>query len=137
MTDPRPTYDPPIEFEDFNPNDYLSFVLPRAKPAEALVSLVSSDPERAHLLHMAVGVAGEAGELLDALKKHCIYGKPLDIKNVVEELGDLEFYITHLRASLGLTRSAILRANMAKLSQRYATRYTDAEAIARADKSGQ
>jgi NTP pyrophosphatase (non-canonical NTP hydrolase) len=27
----------------------------------------------AHLLHMAVGIAGEAGELLDAIKKAVIY----------------------------------------------------------------
>lgn len=38
---------------------------------------------------MATGVSGEAGELLDAVKKSVVYKKPLDRENVVEELGDL------------------------------------------------
>ena len=45
-----------------------------------------------HSLHMKLGSAGEAGELLDALKKNLIYGKELDTANVVEELGDSLFY---------------------------------------------
>ena len=61
-------------------------------------------PDTAHLLHMAVGVAGEAGELCQA-----IYGKQvfaeIDIENVVEELGDLEFYMEGLRQGLGIERS--------------------------------
>jgi len=45
----------------------------------------------AHLIHMVLGISGESGELLDAIKKHTIYHKPLDIGNVIEELGDIEF----------------------------------------------
>ena len=45
-------------------------------------------PISAHLLHMAVGISGEAGELLDAIKKNAIYGRALDVNNVIEELGD-------------------------------------------------
>lgn len=48
--------------------------------------------DEAGLLHAAVGVAGECGELLDALKKTWVYNKPLDRENVVEELGDIGFY---------------------------------------------
>jgi hypothetical protein len=40
-------------------------------------------PELAHLLHMAVGVSGEAGELLDAIKKITIYRKDILFKNLV------------------------------------------------------
>jgi hypothetical protein len=54
----------------------------------------------AKLMHATFGISGEAGELLDAVKKHIIYGKPLDRENVVEELGDLEFYLEDLRATL-------------------------------------
>lgn len=46
-------------------------------------------PMQADLLHMAVGVSGEAGELLDAIKKATIYNKPLDVENMIEELGDI------------------------------------------------
>ena len=89
----------------------------------------------AHNLHMAVGIAGEAGELLDAVKKSVIYRKPLDIENVIEELGDLEFYMEGLRQRLGLTREQTLRTNIQKLSKRYhSLSYTDTHAQERADK---
>lgn len=44
------------------------------------------------LMHAFVGIAGESGELLDAVKKQWIYNRPLDRVNVLEELGDLTFY---------------------------------------------
>ena len=72
----------------------------------------------AHLLHMAVGVSGEAGELLDAVKKAVIYRKPLDCENVVEELGDIEFYLEGLRQGLGITREETIAANIEKLGKR-------------------
>lgn len=91
---------------------------------------------RDDLAHAAMGISGEAGELLDAIKKHWAYGKQLDIVNVIEELGDLEFYMQALRNSLGLSRDEIIRGNIAKLSTRYASlSYSDAQAIARADKA--
>jgi NTP pyrophosphatase (non-canonical NTP hydrolase) len=105
-----------------------------AKPGKEI--LASLTPEKCHTLHMAVGVAGEAGELLDAVKKHVIYNKPLDIENVVEEVGDKLFYIVGLLDGLGLTIDQCLGANMAKLGIRYeAGSYSDTAAQTRADKA--
>ena len=88
------------------------------------------------LIHMIMGIAGETGELLDAVKKHVMYGKPLDIDNVVEELGDIEFYLAGLRQELGIGRLSILNFNYQKLSMRYPEgSYSDAAAINRADKA--
>jgi len=93
------------------------------------------DGEDAHTLHMAVGISGESGELLDAIKKAVIYRKPLDRINVVEELGDLEFYMEGLRQGLGITREETLDANMKKLGVRYkGFDYSDEQAHNRADK---
>ena len=89
----------------------------------------------AHILHMVVGVSGEAGELLDAVKKAVIYRKPLNRANVIEELGDLEFYMEGLRQSLGITREDCIEANIAKLADRYRGMiYSDKAAQDRADK---
>lgn len=91
--------------------------------------------EDAHLVHMAIGVSGEAGELLDAIKKRVIYRKVLDVSNVVEELGDLEFYMEGIRQGLGITREQCLEANIAKLEVRYnGLKYSDEAAQSRADK---
>jgi NTP pyrophosphatase (non-canonical NTP hydrolase) len=85
---------------------------------------------------MAMGVSGEAGELLDAIKKCAIYEKEIDVVNVTEELGDLEFYMEGLRNALGITRENTLAANMKKLAQRYVNyEYTNARANERVDKS--
>lgn len=86
----------------------------------------------AHTIHMMMGVCGEAGEI----KKSVIYRKPLDRDNVIEELGDLEFYMEGLRQGLGITREETLAGNIAKLSKRYeGMSYSDNAAKTRADKS--
>ena len=116
----------------FNEDTYSDFVAVRAKGGEDIQA--SLDPGKCDLMHMAIGVSGEAGELLDAVKKHVIYGKPLDRENVIEELGDIEFYLAGIRNTLGVPRSFIIESNVAKLQKRYPVQYTDAAAIARADK---
>ena len=103
-----------------------------AKPGADIVATLT--PEDAHALHMAVGISGESGELLDAIKKAAIYRKPIDRANVIEELGDLEFYMEGLRQGLGLSREETLAANVRKLSKRYeGQKYSNAAAQARAD----
>ena len=111
---------------------YEELVKALCKPGEQIVGELT--PEQAHMLHMAIGVAGEAGELLDAVKKHCIYQKPLDVENVIEELGDLEFYMEGLRQALDIDQESILLHNFNKLSKRYGNSYSNEAAQLRADK---
>lgn len=86
------------------------------------------------LVHAALGVTGEAGELADAIKKHWAYGKPLDVENVREEAGDMLFYLFLLLDECGITLESVLRANTAKLAKRYPSGYSNAAAQLRADK---
>jgi NTP pyrophosphatase (non-canonical NTP hydrolase) len=124
MNIPVPTTDKPTHPE---------LVAALAKPGVDICN--SLTPLDAHLLHMVVGISGEAGELLDAIKKTTIYGKSLDRENVIEELGDLEFYMEGLRASLQITREETIQQNISKLSKRYGTKYSNQAAIQRADKT--
>lgn len=104
------------------------------KPGHDIID--SLTPEMAHLWHMATGVSGEAGELTDCIKKHTIYGKSLDRENLIEELGDLEFYVEGIRQTTGISRDEVLAANIAKLSKRYeGLKYSDKAARDRADKT--
>ena len=92
-------------------------------------------PEQCNLIHMCVGISGESGELLDTIKKHVIYQKPLDVENVKEELGDLLFYMSNLMQSVGLSFEEVLQHNIDKLSVRYASgKYSNEQAQQRADK---
>jgi NTP pyrophosphatase (non-canonical NTP hydrolase) len=111
---------------------YEVFVAALVKPGGAILSTLTDS--KVDAWHNATGVSGEAGELLDAIKKYVVYNKPLDRVNVVEELGDLEFYMEGLRQSLDITREETIVANRAKLQVRYAAGYSDAAAQARADK---
>ena len=51
------------------------------------------------LLHAGMGLSTESAEILDSLKKHIFYGKPLDEVNLKEEMGDLFWYLAKVRAS--------------------------------------
>jgi NTP pyrophosphatase (non-canonical NTP hydrolase) len=85
-----------------------------------------------------MAIPGEAGELADAIKKHIIYDKPLDVMNVIEELGDLMFFITALMNKMNLSMENVLQANVVKLNKRYpALQYSDSAAQARLDKVGE
>ena len=84
--------------------------------------------------HMATGLAGEAGEVLDLIKKSVIYQKSLDIDKLIKEMGDVEYYMEGLRQSLGIGRQEVLTANMEKLADRYkGFEYSDEQAIAQRD----
>ena len=112
---------------------YSDMVKQLAKPGQAIID--SLDASQAHNLHMAIGVAGEGGELLDAVKKSAIYQKPLDRENIIEELGDLEFYMEGLRQNLNISRQECLDVNFKKLGKRYrGHKYSDQQAQDRADK---
>jgi NTP pyrophosphatase (non-canonical NTP hydrolase) len=113
--------------------DYSDFVKKLAKDGEVIAQELTGND--AHILHMAIGVSGEAGELLDAIKRPTIYRKDIDLENVIEELGDLEFYMEGLRQGLNITREETIEANKKKLSKRYSSlTYSDSQANARADK---
>lgn len=75
-------------------------------------------------IHAALGIGGEAGEIQDIIKKHWVYGKPIDRVHLIEECGDLFHYFTMLLNVHGLTLDEIRDANIRKLKTRYPTGYT-------------
>jgi NTP pyrophosphatase (non-canonical NTP hydrolase) len=86
-------------------------------------------------MHAALGICGEAGETADCIKKEVIYGKPIDRDNLIEELGDLRFFIQAVQNIYGISETEVLQANCNKLALRYKElRYSDEAAILRADK---
>lgn len=113
--------------------NFPEMVTALSKPGAVIVSELT--PADAELIHMAMGVSGEAGELLDAIKKATIYRKPMDMENVIEELGDLEFFMERIRQMVGVTREQTIQANIEKLGKRYSQgTYSNAQAQFRADK---
>lgn len=83
------------------------------------------------LLHAAIGMATEAGELLDILKKHLFYGAPLDTVNALEEIGDTSWYQRLGCAALDTTFLSTMLQNVRKLRHRYPDKFTEEKALNR------
>lgn len=83
------------------------------------------------LIHAMIGMCTEAGEFQDALKKAIFYGKKLDKTNLVEELGDLMWYIAIASDELGVTLEEVMQKNADKLAARYKGGFSEKKALNR------
>ena len=84
--------------------------------------------DNTRLLHGAIGIATEAGELLDALKKHIYYNKELDKVNISEEIGDVLWYAALLCNCLEIDMQDVMDTNIAKLKARYPEKFDEDKA---------
>jgi len=82
-------------------------------------------------LHMVIGISTEAGELLDAYKKHFAYGKNLDVVNVGEEIADIMWYISNLCRIKGIDLEEMMERNINKLKARYPDKFSQEKALNR------
>lgn len=71
------------------------------------------------LLNGCLGLAGEAGELLDMFKKWIFHNKMLDRDHAKKELGDVMWYVAMICHSMGWELDEILQMNVDKLKARY------------------
>jgi NTP pyrophosphatase (non-canonical NTP hydrolase) len=67
----------------------------------------------------ALGLAGEAGEVADLIKKFEGHGHPVNLERLAEELGDLLWCISNVATLYDLELSTIAAANIEKLLHRY------------------
>lgn len=88
-------------------------------------------PQVINMLHAAVGLATEASEALDMLKKHIYYGKEMDIPNFREEIGDSQWYAALGAEAIGAELTDIQETNIRKLKRRYPDAFTKEHAINR------
>lgn len=82
-------------------------------------------------LHAAMGVATESGELVDSFKRAVFYGVELDKTNIVEEVGDIFWYIALLADEIGFSIQDCMDANIRKLQARYPERFSEESAVCR------
>jgi NTP pyrophosphatase (non-canonical NTP hydrolase) len=72
----------------------------------------------------AMGLAGEAGEVVDLLKKQIGHGHDADLEKLSKEIGDCLWYLSDLATLHGLSLDEIAQANIAKLLRRYPTGFS-------------
>lgn len=76
------------------------------------------------LAHGAFGLADEAGEFAGAIKAHVFYGRPLDLVNLKEELGDMFWYLALICDEMDINFADVMEANSRKLHTRYPGKFS-------------
>jgi NTP pyrophosphatase (non-canonical NTP hydrolase) len=79
----------------------------------------SSTSYEVGIMYDALGLAGEAGEIADYVKKWVGHGKVFDLDHVEKELGDVLWYVNRMTRRLGKTLRGVAMTNIAKLKARY------------------
>lgn len=85
------------------------------------------------LTNYAMGLSGEAGEVVDLIKKHMFHGHPLDVATLVDELGDVMFYLQALCNVAGVDLVEVLLCNIRKLTTRYPAGFSNEASLTRKD----
>ena len=82
------------------------------------------------LTHAMIGAATESTELMEALRNN-INGKGLDVTNVIEESGDLLWYLAVLHSASNQDMLQTMDTVIKKLKHRYPEKFTSENAINR------
>ena len=108
--------------------DYINKALKTERKDYDFVATRNVTPRMEHAI---MGLVTEAGELLDQIKKAKIYGKDLDLVNLIEEFGDIMWYSALLSDELKVDFEDVWERNIKKLSSRYPEKYSHEKALNR------
>lgn len=100
-------------------NENRREMTPNAYQKLAMTTLNPALSKQDMLLNGVMGLCGEAGEVIDIVKKHLHQGHDLDKKALAGELGDIAWYLAETAWALGIPLEDIFKGNIAKLKQRY------------------
>lgn len=98
---------------------------------DAVLERLKNNPQLVALLNDALGLAGEAGEFADHIKKVVFHGHALDQDYSTKELGDQLWYIADAAKALGVKLSAVAGGNVKKLQARYPEGFDEDKSINR------
>ena len=98
-----------------------------------LRTCVTIENEKMAHLAWSLALAGEAGELANLTKKVFIHGHPYNPDRVIEELGDILWYIAVYAHEIGINLSEVATRNIAKLKSRYPEGFSSDASIRRKD----
>ena len=114
------------------PNEYQELAGRTCLPS--YIKLTTIVPNKQHMLHAHLGMSSEVGEVGDALKKHFVYGQNMDYTNIVEECGDVMWYVSLMLEACGTSMEDCMKQNIDKLRIRYPEKFTEELASKRLDK---
>lgn len=71
------------------------------------------------LRNAVYGLNDESGEVIDILKKHEFQGHELNVPKIIDELGDVAWYLALACTALSVTLGDVMQHNVDKLRSRY------------------
>lgn len=71
------------------------------------------------LLYGSLGLAGEAGEVIEIVKKGIFHEKGIDKTHIKKELGDVLWYVALICDACRFNLDDVLEENISKLKKRY------------------
>lgn len=78
-----------------------------------------------------LGLAGEAGEVVEAIKKHVGHGHNLDTEKLEKELGDVLWYLAAIATRNGISMTNVAEVNIKKLMKRYPDGFSSERSVNR------
>ena len=91
-------------------NEYQKMAMATLNPALAKKDV---------LINGVMGLCGEAGEAIDVVKKHLAQGHLLDREHLIQELGDVAWYLAETATALDVDLEEVFSRNIEKLRRRY------------------
>lgn len=85
------------------------------------------------LVWNAIGLAGEAGEVAELVKKGVFHQHGIDVAKLQKELGDVLWYVAALCSKAGIDMGEVMQANIEKLKTRYPEGFTSTASQQRVD----
>jgi NTP pyrophosphatase (non-canonical NTP hydrolase) len=84
-----------------------------------------------NISNLSMGLAGEAGEVVDYLKKVYFHGHEIDKEKLKLELGDVLWYVSNLALLHEISLNDVGRSNIEKLEKRYPSGFSVEKSINR------
>ncbi len=82
---------------------------------------------------LGLGIAGEAGEVADLIKKHLGHGHELNKLKLTKEPGDVLWYVAMIAITQGISLDEVGDTNILKLLVRYPDKFSHEASVNRKD----
>lgn len=89
-----------------------------------------------YLDNAILGLCGEVGEVADIIKKHRHQGHDLNKEKLIDELGDVQWYVQLMATALDVSLESVMLHNIGKLKARYPDGFDKARSLNRTGENG-
>jgi NTP pyrophosphatase (non-canonical NTP hydrolase) len=89
------------------------------------------DKTKDNKANFSLGLAGEAGETVDIIKKYLFHGHQINHEKLENELGDVLWYVSAICSEFNINLEDVAKTNIKKLKERYPEGFEESKSINR------